>query len=277
MKKFLKVRNIIIILMIIIVIAIFAYMRQGDITTSKTHSYLGTLETSVNYVINLEDKKEGTVKETLAVGNYEMENDKYNDIAYLERHYSKDTVEKLLKKFDEKLEQGQEKISQYAKDISQTCVDISEWKENANKSSNKSFVLANDKKVVLMNEENNEGEGFTKIALFNTLREIVYSSKYYIRGFEFAEGKLLYCESFKNDNIGQVKIFFEDDMIKYIKFENLNLLEVSLEKKEISKSLLKIPANYKDLNKEENVTEKDLQNELIDNWTLNSTFVYSKI
>lgn len=61
MKKFLRVRNIIIILIVIVAIAIFLYIKQDDVSQSKTYNYLNTTLELGEY-IGKEDEE--TIKNT---------------------------------------------------------------------------------------------------------------------------------------------------------------------------------------------------------------------
>ncbi len=235
MKKFLKVRNIIIILIVIVAIGIIAYIRQTDVTTSKAYQYLDKIDLihyhdhnwGKKYICTLEDKKENTYKEIYA---YEEDTEKVRAIEYLDRYCSKEFLMKDGVNADEVEEDSQT-------DIRITNMENLEISE---------YILNNDIKTYLKVTDPNENDVVGNGSYFYRLQEQVRTCDQYIRGFELIDGKLLYVERFETKDEGTVKIYIEDDKIKYIKYDDINLLELSIEEDKIPEQWLEIPSDYKD-------------------------------
>ena len=232
MKNFLRVRNIIIILIVIVAIAVFLYMKQGNVYESKAYKYFDNVGEWWKFACILEDKKENTVKEVYA-------KDWENSTEYLKIHLSKKAMEKLSEnlKQDPNVDYNEEAIPEELN-----------YKYIAFSNENLFFVSDNDKLYTKF-ETPDASFMISDNSRFYEISKIVSSSNSYIRGFEFVEGKLLYFESFKTTELGNVKVYFENDDIKYVKFEKLNLLELTVEHLDetgIPKEWTKIPDDYKD-------------------------------
>ena len=79
----------------------------------------------------------------------------------------------------------------------------------------------------------------------------IYTSldtKGYLRGFEFIEGKLMYFEHFKLLDGSSVKVYLENDEIKYLKCDDAGddyLLELKIERiNNFPKEWLEIEYDY---------------------------------
>lgn len=234
MKKFLRVRNIIILLIVIVAIAVFLYMKQDDVYESKAYKYLYNVEKLWKYSCTLDDKKEHSVKEVYA-------RDNENGSEYLKVYFSKEQVETLMKENNKKDPNADYHAEGTPQELNNKYIKVSN--ENGK---NIYWILDNEKLYYKMDEPD------LMVAEFSICCGLigdVSSAKGYMRGFEFIEGKLLYFESFTTTESGNVKLYFEDDKIKYVKFDNYNLLELTVEcldKTGIPKEWTKIPEDYKD-------------------------------
>ena len=238
MKNFLRVRNIIIILIVIVAIAIFLYMKQDNVYESKTYKYFYNVGEWWKFACTLEDKKENTVKEVYA-------KDCENSTEYLKIHLSKKAMEKLSEiiKLDPNVDYNEEAIPD---ELNYKYIAFS------NEEKEILYFVSDNEKLYTKTDETDASLMVSDNSWFYGISKIVSSANGYIRGFEFVEGKLLYFESFKTTESGDVKVYFENDEIKYVKFEKLNLLELTVEHLDetgIPKEWTKIPEDYKDTEK----------------------------
>lgn len=252
MKKFLRVRNIIILLIVIVAIAIFLYMKQDDVFQSKTYNYLKTTIELGEYIgeedeETINNKKEkynkGVIcslstkdgKNLQTYANYCGEqmiyfnkeqsigdNNEIKNDAYVQPYKSTKAVI-----FDYKNERI---IEQWTDDIEKTCgrnikeTDIGDY-----------FIRFN-------------ATEFKDMSLLNKIYTSL-DTKGYLRGFEFIDGKLMYFEHFKLLDGSSVKVYLENDEIKYLKCEDAGddyLLELKVEKiNSFPREWLEIPNDYK--------------------------------
>ncbi|MBO4293309.1 MAG: hypothetical protein J5881_02840 [Clostridia bacterium] len=252
MKKFLRVRNIIIFLIVIVAIAIFLYMKQDDVFQSKTYNYLkNTIElgeylgedagetinntkeeyTNKGVICSLSTKDGKNLqtyanycgeqmiyfnKEQSIVDNEEIRND-----AYVKPYKSTKAVI-----FDYKngkiIEQWTDDIEKiYGRNIKETDIDDYFIKFSATE--------------------------FKGMSLLNSIYTSL-DTQGYIRGFEFIEGKIMYFEHFKLLDGSSLKVYFENDEIKYLKCEAAEdyLLELKVERIDsFPRDWLQIPNDYK--------------------------------
>ena len=238
MRKFLRVRNIIIILIVIVAIVVFLYIKRDNVYESKAYKYFNSVDEWWKFACTLEDKKENTIKEVYA-------KDFENGTEYLNIHLSKEAMKKLSEnlKQDPNVDYNEETVPE---ELNYKYIAFSnEGKEIL-------YFVSDNEKLYTKTDEPDASLMVSDNSWFYAISKTVSSANGYIRGFEFVEGKLLYFESFKTTESGNVKVYFEDDEIKYVKFEKLNLLELTVEhldKNGIPKEWTKIPENYKDMEK----------------------------
>lgn len=252
MKKFLRVRNIIILLIVIVAIAIFLYIKQDDVSQSKTYNYLNT---------------------TLELGEYIGKEDEETIKNTKEEYYNKGVV-CTLSTIDGKNTQTYsnycgEQMIYFNKE--QSIVDNNETKNDAYVQPYKStkaviFDYKNGKIIEQWTDDIKKIYGrniketdindyfirfiateFKDMSLLNKIYTSL-DTKGYLRGFEFIEGKLMYFEHFKLLDGSSVKVYLENDEIKYLKCEDTGddyLLELKIERiNNFPKEWLEIPNDY---------------------------------
>ena len=180
MKKFLRVRNIIIMLIVLVAIVVFLYMKQDNVYESKTYKYFDNVGEWWKFACTLEDKKENTLKEVYA-------KDCENSTEYLKIHLSKKAMEKL----SENLKQDPN-VDYYEDTIPEEL----NYKHIAfsNEDNETLYFVSNNDKLYTKFDTPDASFMVSDNSRFYEINKIVSSANGYIRGFEFVEGKLLYFE-----------------------------------------------------------------------------------
>lgn len=217
MKTFLKVRNIIIILVLFIAILIFSFIRRESVDLSKTVRYLESINLNdTSYTITIEDIKNHAYKRILAENTNP---EKTVRVSHFEATYD-------FIKNTGILSYSEEDIA----DVSQTHVTIFESEKQSN------YLLNHVAKWYIINPD------FINSPI-DTLHDMT-NSNYYLRGYEFVNGKLLYFEHFKTKS-SNVKFYFENEKIVYMKDLSMPKYLLSFDvSDEVSEDLYSIPSNY---------------------------------
>ncbi len=252
MKKLLKVRNIVILLVIIgVIVTILLFLQKGDVNNSRAHKFLSDIQNYDKFIVTLEDKKQSQVKEV-----YAKDNEK--NIEYFNRYYSKEYAKKI------------------APEVADDNVDFSEVSDtyitfwNKDKDTGENYWLLNNEKGYYKATSKDD---FVMEDLLLGLMDSILSNEYYNIGYEFIEGKFLFFEDFKADGSSTVKVYFENDSIKYIKYEGEEPFEFSVTQDAIPEDWTKIPEDYKNLDEaiDEDTTDEETQSDETDQENITET------
>lgn len=211
MKKFLNVRNVLIIAVILIAILYIVFMRSRNPYNSKTHDLYMELANKDYITMSIsfeEEDKKGTV--TFSTDN---KNDKVVQIIDIENN--------------------KEEI----KHVKSVTI-----RENGKVSSYQIFYDFNSYKILEESEDEKVSNGI------DTLCKMYSESKYYTKSVTMINGTKVYTETFPELNY---MFGYEGEELKYVKYNdgisgnNDTIYDVKIEDKFVDKSSYEVPEDFK--------------------------------
>lgn len=222
MKKFLKTRNILIIVILLVVCVILATMRT-DISKSKTNKLFSALSSEDTYTLTLSS------------------NNKYGDI-YNSYSYSYDENKDELREFYT----IKSKLTELGIKSGEFYVTESDHEGNIIPELSNTYIIK-DNVMYLLDDMEKEYVIYepSEINNYSKMLENAYNRNYYSVGYELINGKWLYVEKFNGYNF-----YFKDNELIYIKEASSKLIyDVKISYDKLDSKLFEVPSNYK------NVTE----------------------
>lgn len=218
MKKFKIIRNILIIIAIIIATVYVFWVRSNQTSSSKTANLFEKMyQQSENITMKISYKDE-KIDVTIIKAT---DNDKGKEVSGIICNYT-DEIKK-------------EPDSEGAIIATITTKDkITGYNY---------FPKLNKYQILYTSEEGNDSTN----AWIGEIIEKISNCKYYTKGYESVDGKMLYCETFKE---AKLKFYFDKDKLVYIKSEEIDqsfndvtdaLYSVEISNDDSYKEILKVP------------------------------------
>ena len=240
MKKFLNIRNILIILIIIIAVAFICWGRSDNLKNSKAYQLFNHF---YEYGPEYGHNENNTIMKLENIGDKE--------ITWI---YATD------------YDNEREVISYIG--VSETSAETTQHSQLVNiisKKGRESYIMLDLDKICYKFDTIKEEATELYASWAEDIIDLIMNNTYYTRGYELVNGKLLYYENFKNEGL---KFYFDNDNLVYMKStkleESFNLKDI-LYKVEIRyddsyKEMINIPDDYEgykqEYNEDTNETEK---------------------
>ena len=218
MKKFKIIRNILIIIAIIIVTVYVFWIRSNQTNTSKTANLFEKMYQQTENITMKISYKDEKIDVTIIKAT---DNDKGKEVSGIICNYT-DEIKK-------------EPDSEGAIIATITTKDkITGYNY---------FPKLNKYQILYTSEEGNDSTN----AWIGEIIEKISNCKYYTKGYESVNGKMLYCETFKE---AKLKFYFDKDKLVYIKSEEIDqsfndvtdaLYSVEISNDDSYKEILKVP------------------------------------
>lgn len=218
MKKFKIIRNILIIIAIIIATVYVFWIRSNQTNTSKTANLFEKMYQQTENITMKICYKDEKIDVTIIKAT---DNDKGKEVSGIICNYT-DEIKK-------------EPDSEGAIIATITTKDkITGYNY---------FPKLNKYQILYTSEEGNDSTN----AWIGEIIEKISNCKYYTKGYESVNGKMLYCETFKDS---KMKFYFDKDKLVYIKSEEIDqsfndmtntLYSVEMSNDDSYKEILKVP------------------------------------
>lgn len=221
MKKFRIIKIIFSILIVILAVIYIFFIRNNNVSSSKSYNFFNSL----NYISN----KQITMKL-----NYE------DDVLYSQIIFASDyKEEKEVHIFD----------TYYKNDKTNHGISILSKTKNG---SENIVLFPEEKYYKKLIDINNKTKVYDEWYLM--FENLIVNSSYYIRKFELINGKILYCEEFKESGL---KLYYDKNNLVYLKskgiensFSNINnsIYSVKITFDNYYKEFINIPDDFKEIN-----------------------------
>lgn len=218
MKKFKIIRNILIIIAIIIATVYVFWVRSNQTSSSKTANLFEKMYQQTENITMKISYKDEKIDVTIIKAT---DNDKGKEVSGIICNYTDeikkepDSEEAIIATITTK-----DKITGY-----------------------NYFPKLNKYQILYTSEEGNDSTN----AWIGEIIEKISNCKYYTKGYESVNGKMLYCETFKE---AKLKFYFDKDKLVYIKSEEIDqsfndvtdaLYSVEISNDDSYKEILKVP------------------------------------
>lgn len=218
MKKFKIIRNILIIIAIIIATVYVFWVRSNQTSSSKTANLFEKMYQQTENITMKISYKDEKIDVTIIKAT---DNDKGKEVSGIICNYTDE-----IKKEPDSEEAIIATITTKDKIIGYNY-----------------FPKLNKYQILYTSEEGNDSTN----AWIGEIIEKISNCKYYTKGYESVNGKMLYCETFKE---AKLKFYFDKDKLVYIKSEEIDqsfndvtdaLYSVEISNDDSYKEILKVP------------------------------------
>ena len=240
MKKFLKIRNILILLIIIVAIFFICWGRSDNVQNSKSYQLFKHF---YEYGPEYGNTENNTIMRLENIGEEEIA------LTYATDYDNKREITSI------------EKLSQTSKDTMQTVQIINII---SNEGRNTYFLFEKDKQCLkfdTMKEEATDLYASWAEDIMNSIQ----NNKYYTKGYNWIDGNFMYYEYFKEtgmkfyfNNNGELKYLSSktlDNSFSSKPEENAYLFKVTISHDSIDETLIEIPQDYEIKDSEQNIID----------------------